>query len=1715
MAEKMGDKRQNTPTCPNAETLTRWLLGTLPPNQHELATAHIDDCVSCQNTIADVGPQSDEFVASLTRTVASDGFEDEKECVSSVSHVHELVVQVSDSRSKPKLPEEREGPDEGVRMEVAADASSSGNKAETRDGVSFERRQLGPYHLIEKLGAGGMGTVYRARHTMLDRVVAVKVLGTTRLNDTDSSARFEREMKAMGRLEHAHIVHATDAGHDGGVPYLVMEFVDGMDLSRLGRRLGALPVAEACELVRQAAIGLQYVHEHGLVHRDIKPSNLMLARTSGGREPSDSTINQPDHAGRSPVLIVKILDLGLALLRAEDGERELTSTGRVMGTIDYMAPEQFEDTHGVDIRADIYSLGATLYKLLTRHAPFSSEKYGSSLEKVAALARDDVPSVGTHRDDLPSKLVAIVGRTVSRDPADRFQTPEEVGDALAPFAQGADFVGLWERAKSAEELDPSDHQTVPFSQTDASSGRPRRTKVIVGWAALLLLVGFFAFWAANHFLRQHALDVSTATGPQAIPVKTQVPIKLTFQLTEQPFCSGHTAGVAFADLDDDGDQDAVVASYRNVPDQVWLNDGLGRFTPGMTLGDGRSTDVTLADLNGDGKLDAFFTSRHVANSIWFGDGTGQFTRSDQVFDEGICRSVALDDFDGDGDMDAVVAEGGVGVAGCNKVLFNDGSGVLEESEQRLGSRASWSVAAGDLDRDGDTDLVFGNGDYKSKSTGWQPNSVWLNDGHGQFGELPQSFSESHCFKALLGDLDGDGDLDAAFTGYEDQCSVWFNDGTGRFADSGERTPIGEWCSGGMEDLDQDDDLDIVFAAKNGAIQILFNDGSGRFPERIELQSEPGIETALALVDVDADDDVDLFVGYAEKNDSIWFNQLVPSRVGPSTDSASDAGQGPQMLTLPNGWQIGEPVNLGPPVNSQWNDADPAVTPGGLTLLFTSSRSESDGLWISTRASTVESWGEPVRIELNFDEKVSRYGADISADGLVLLFASERPGGIGGQDLWQATRTDTNAPWGEPVNLGPVVNSNVMDVSPSVSEDGLVLLFASSRPTVNESSIWMSTRPSIDDPWREPVKLPPAINSSMTEGGADLSSDGLALVFESRREGSVGVGDLWMCTRSSVDEPWNEPVNLGPQVNTTTWDAAPAFTQNDTALYFSSRRPKGNGNDDGDINIWMVPVKRPEARGKTSPKAEHRNPPGPAVAPFGEQQAAALQKAWADHLGQPVEYENSVGMKFRLIPPGEYTMGSPEGEPGRQDNETPCRVTLTRPFYLGAPEVTRAQFGQFVRETGYETTAEQDGFSYRWDLTAGGHVERSGISWNSPNPKHYDRPVYDVTWLDAVAFCDWLSGKEGRTYRLPTEAEWEYACRAGTTTAYWFGDDPKQLSQFAWNKEANLSAASPVAQKPANPWGLYDMHGNVSEWPLDVLGDDMPSSAIDPVGEVSPDIQIVRSGNFHHSGAMFRSANRLSTGSTHRPRNDTIGFRVLLEIGQESASAATDALKRSEPHAMPKQAASEPPGLRRGLVAHWKLDGDAKDATENGLDGSISGEAMFVAGHVGSGALKLDGGYMSLPHQDKLNGGNPMSVTAWVNLPTGVGQGEWPPIINKGGPSWRLEINMSTNPGDFAFAIDDFNKLRAVRSREDAKYLNGSWHHIAGVLDGKAMMIYVDGSEDGRSSWGEPVVVNRNTDELRIGTRADYPARHVIGVIDDVRVYDRALTVDEIKALATR
>jgi eukaryotic-like serine/threonine-protein kinase len=269
---------------------------------------------------------------------------------------------------------------------------------------------LGKYTLRELLGAGGMGSVYLARHTTLGSDVAIKVLPTKRVQDGSYLERFKREAQAASRLSHPNIARVIDldSAADGKLHFMVMEYIDGIDLHAKVKQGGPLDVAAAVDCVRQAALGLHEAHEHGFVHRDIKPANLML-----------------DVHGA-----IKVLDLGLAKTRADDddaGSLTMEFKEKTLGTADYVAPEQATDSHRADRRADVYSLGCTLYYLIVGTGPFAG---GSIKDRLKAQIHTKPPSPLEKRPDVPADLVEFYFRMMQKDPAARPQTAREVADTL-------------------------------------------------------------------------------------------------------------------------------------------------------------------------------------------------------------------------------------------------------------------------------------------------------------------------------------------------------------------------------------------------------------------------------------------------------------------------------------------------------------------------------------------------------------------------------------------------------------------------------------------------------------------------------------------------------------------------------------------------------------------------------------------------------------------------------------------------------------------------------------------------------------------------------------------------------------------------------------------------------------------------------------------------------------------------------------------------------------------------------------------------------------------------------------------------------------------------------------------------------------------------------------------------------------------------------------
>src|SRR5271155_1563692 len=271
----------------------------------------------------------------------------------------------------------------------------------------WKRFTIGKYRVLERLGSGGMGQVFLCEHKLMRRKVAVKVLPTAKAQDAASLERFYREARAAAALDHPNIVRAYDIDQDENLHFLVMEYVDGASLQEIVKKHGPMNMLFACHYIRQAAIGLQHAHEAGLIHRDIKPGNLLVDRTG----------------------TLKVLDMGLARF-FNDEEDILTKKydESVLGTADYLAPEQALDSHNVDIRADVYSLGATFYFCLTGSPPFNE---GTVAQKLIWHQTRQPKPIRAIRGEVPEGLAQVVDRMMLKDRAKRFQTPAQVVEALA------------------------------------------------------------------------------------------------------------------------------------------------------------------------------------------------------------------------------------------------------------------------------------------------------------------------------------------------------------------------------------------------------------------------------------------------------------------------------------------------------------------------------------------------------------------------------------------------------------------------------------------------------------------------------------------------------------------------------------------------------------------------------------------------------------------------------------------------------------------------------------------------------------------------------------------------------------------------------------------------------------------------------------------------------------------------------------------------------------------------------------------------------------------------------------------------------------------------------------------------------------------------------------------------------------------------------------
>jgi eukaryotic-like serine/threonine-protein kinase len=430
-------------------------------------------------------------------------------------------------------------------------------------GLRFDRLKI-----LDKIGSGGMGTVFLCEHLGLRKKVAVKVLPPDQAGDEGVRERFFREARAAAALDHPNIVRVHDMASSGGVHYIVMEYVEGQDLQSVLNKYGALPHGRACNYIAQAALGLQHAHEKGLVHRDIKPANLLV-----------------DKEG-----VVKILDLGLATFAEKKDEQDnLTArfdTGAVLGTADYMAPEQVLNSTAVDIRADIYSLGVTLYALVNGKPPFG----GSCTQKLMGHTTIKPTSLTEIRRDIPKGLSVVVDKMMAKNPNERYQTPAEVVEILNPWLE-ADTI----------PLDGQQTRKMPgSSRTGKRLGMKKKSKmplVVAAVAASALVFGGLGAWALSgdsESPKVSASDNPAGVASQNRPPKTGNPPKSNSPATTVPVSKEEARLVYEIDF---SKLPAFMATY----DKKKCVDMEGSFPDGWTGQSWRAEakgDVGIRDHNG-------------------------------------------------------------------------------------------------------------------------------------------------------------------------------------------------------------------------------------------------------------------------------------------------------------------------------------------------------------------------------------------------------------------------------------------------------------------------------------------------------------------------------------------------------------------------------------------------------------------------------------------------------------------------------------------------------------------------------------------------------------------------------------------------------------------------------------------------------------------------------------------------------------------------------------------------------------------------------------------------------------------------------------------------------------------------------------------------------------------------------------------------------------
>jgi serine/threonine protein kinase len=1207
---------------PTKEELSGFLLGKLAAPASDVVAEHIDACPPCQNTLSELSSQNDTLLKGLQKPAPSEVDSVGREVVKEVAaKAPRTTPAATPPAPKPQSPLKQAEQPQPSQMGTSGGTVISRDAFRTSlissgiydadDLAELERKHppvlqaadgrelaralvqcgalskyqasavyqgklkglvYGEYAVVDLLGEGGMGQVFKARHRSMDRIVALKVLAKAAVGSPDAVKRFQREVKAAAKLIHPNIVTAFDASKHDGTHYLVMEFVPGSDLSAVVKKQGPLPIAQAVNYVLQAARGLAFAHSKGVVHRDIKPANLLV-----------------DGEG-----VVKILDMGLARLELEGADagagHGLTQTGQIMGTVDYMAPEQAFDTSKADAKADVYSLGCTLYRLLTGGNVFGGD---TLMQKLLAHREQPTPSLRTVRPEVSAELDAIFSRMMAKQPQDRPTMTELIaelealdrGEPTAAFVptsiakdsqSGSLFAVKPITTVGKQEPQNTISLVTPAVKPAGRGKKPPTNRLVIGaaaaGAAALCLWGIIVQFkdkdgkviaeasapnaaSASVVVTPNVGDSSATSGlsptdsglpkidyalerkvaqwlydhgimPVLDVAGNKVKLKAGAPLPTEPF--------VVASLQPDYRQPIVIPRDELVSGLVDFR-RLSRFQ-----------ESNLPHLNGDLWAEAFaalptVTGVNAAYSDWTDAGVAHVARLPKLhyINLGNCPNIT-----GRG-LAALRASSSLEIVEVDEKQVAAGKYTLAEIQQLQDALPKTRVMyAGfrpipGLKPAGSRTVSGGSSSPASIATARWPYDP--PDGREYVWSAPENLGPGVNGKSR--------DMCPRLT--DDELTLIFIRDfqlfTARRSRRDEPFAAAERLAGKFEDLKCEessitgDGLELylsntgvsrhVWMAKRAAIDQPFGDPV-RLAPPVNVTDEnlsPTVSSdGLTLATYSARGELQIATRFFERGTrSEPFREAAPFR---------------RCAGLERGR-----------VDPVWLSTD------GRVLLTTVMHGDSWPHYWHVRASTAEQFSPGIPFGEPFVGNVAPGRAWVSPDGQRMYFHSrEVPGGRGDLDLWMVRRvpkpgtTAARWPydpadgreyaWSAPENLGPGVNYRLRDLHPRLTDDELTVIF------YRDPQLMMARRKHRDEPFGSCEPLVGKVQDLKSEG-MSITGDGLELFLYN----TVGSHDVWSAKRSSLDEPFGDPIRLGPPVNSPQDDQYPTISSDGLSLFVTSVR----------------------------------------------------------------------------------------------------------------------------------------------------------------------------------------------------------------------------------------------------------------------------------------------------------------------------------------------------------------------------------------------------------------------------------------------------------------------------------------------------------------------------------------------------------------------------------